>query len=88
MKAQEGRRLQNDGRTDQPRAPQEQGAPAGDEAIRKAEIGSAAAGAMEDQQLMFDEDGLGKYRTGAARTRQSSDGCDQMDEKDDEIARW
>ena len=34
---------------------------------------------MEDQQLMFDEGGLGKY-TDAARTRQSSEGREEMDE--------
>ena len=35
---------------------------------------------------MFDEDGIGKYRTGPARTRKSGDGREEMDEKGHEIA--
>jgi len=63
VKAQESRRLQNKGRTDQPGRLNEQRAPTGDEAIREEEIGGALAGAMEDQELMFDEEGLGNYGT-------------------------
>jgi len=37
---------------------------------------------------MFDEDGLGNYGTDAARTRKSGDGRDEMNEKNDQIARW
>ena len=44
------------------------------------------ARAIEDQQLMFDENGLGNYGTDAARTRQPGDGGEEMDEKDHEIA--
>ena len=85
---QKGRRLQHDGRTDQPGRPHEQGAPAGDEAIRKAEIGSALTRAIEDQQLMFDKDGLGNYGADAARTRKSGDGHEEMDEKNHEITHF
>ena len=46
------------------------------------------AGAIEDQQLMFDEEGLGKYGTDAVRTGQSGEGGDEMDEKDEEIAHF
>ena len=88
MKAQESRRLQNKGRTDQPGRLNEQRAPTGDEAIREEEIGGALAGAMEDQELMFDEEGLGNYGTDAARPRQSGDGREEMDEKDHEIAHF
>ena len=35
---------------------------------------------------MFDEDGLGNYGTDPAWTRKSSDGREEMDEKDHEIA--
>ena len=81
VKAQESRRLQNKGRTDQPGRLNKQRAPTGDEAIREAEIGGALAGAMEDQELMFDEEGLGNYGTDAARPRQSGDGREEMDER-------
>ncbi len=51
-------------------------------------MGSALARAMEDQQLMFDEDGLGNYTADAAGTRKSGDGREEMDEKDHEIAHF
>jgi len=86
VKVQKGRRLQNDGRTEQPGRPHKESAPTGDDAIREAEIRSALARAMEDQQLMFDQDGLGNYGTDAARPRQSGDSRDEVDEKDHEIA--
>jgi len=54
--------------------------------IREAEVGSAVAGTIQDRQLMFDEEGLGKYGTDAARLRQSDDGGDEVDEQDHEIA--
>ena len=81
VKAQESRRLQNKGRTDQPGRLNEQRALTGDEAIREEEIGGALAGAMEDQELMFDEEGLGNYGTDAARPRQSGGGREEMDER-------
>jgi len=53
---------------------------------RDSEIGSAVAGTMADQQLMFDEEGLGNYGTDAARLRKSDDGGDEVDEQDHEVA--
>ena len=86
VKVQEGRRLYHDGRADPPGGPHKQGAPTGKEAIRKAEVGSAVAGTIENQQLMFDEEGFGHYGTSAAGACQSDEGGDDMDEKDNEIA--
>ena len=54
--------------------------------IREAEIWSALARAIEDQQLMFDEDGLGNSGTDAAATWKSGEGVEEVDEKDHEIA--
>jgi hypothetical protein len=88
VKVQKGRRLQNDGRTEQPGRPHKESAPTGDDAIGKAEIRSALARAMEDQQLMFNQDGLGNYGTEAARPRQSGDSRVEVDEKDHEIAHF
>jgi len=48
VEAQESRRFQNDGGTDQAGRPHQQSAPTGDEAVRKAERGSALARAIED----------------------------------------
>jgi hypothetical protein len=88
LKVQKGRRLQHDGGTDDPGRLHKQSAPAGDEAIREAKMGSAMARAIEDQQLMFNENGLGNHGTDAARTRKSGDGGEEMDEKDQEIAHF
>ena len=88
VKVQKGRRRQNDGRTEQPGRPHKESAPSGDDAIRKAEIRSALARAMEDQQLMFNQDGLGNYGTDAARPRHSGDSRDEMYEKEHEIAHF
>ena len=51
-------------------------------------MGSALAGAIEDQQLMFDEGGLGEYGTDAAGTGKSDNGREEMDEKGHEIAHF
>ena len=67
---------------------QEQSAATGDHAIRQAEVGSALAGAIEDEHLMFDEEGLGNYGTDAPRARKSDEGRDEMDEKDRKIAHF
>jgi hypothetical protein len=59
VEAQESRKFQNDGGTDEPGRPHQQSAPTRDEAIQQAEVGSALARAIEDEELMLDEDGLG-----------------------------
>ena len=43
---------------------------------------------MEDQQLMFEQDGLGNNGADTARTRKSGEGRDEMDEKDHDIAHF
>ena len=43
---------------------------------------------IEDQELLLDEKGLSDHRTDAARTQESGEGREEMDEKDHEIARW
>ena len=49
-------------------------------------MGRALARAIEDQELVLDEDGLSNYGTDATRSRKSGDGREEMDEKDYEIA--
>ena len=41
---------------------------------------------IENQELLLDENGLGDHRTDAARTQESGERSDDMDEKEDEIA--
>ena len=45
----------------------EKGAPTGDDTIRRAQVGSRLAAAIEDLQLMFDEHQLGNNGTDASR---------------------
>jgi hypothetical protein len=77
--------FQNDGRTDQSGWPYKQSAPTGDEAIREAEIGSALARAIEDEQLMSHENGLRESGMDAATCKSSGSG-EEMEEKDHEMA--
>jgi hypothetical protein len=44
------------------------------------------SGTIEDQQLLFDEDGLGNHGTRAAGTGQPGDRRQQMQKKNGEIA--
>jgi hypothetical protein len=43
---------------------------------------------IKDEELLFDENGLGDHRTKAARTQKSGNSGDNMDEEDDEIAHF
>jgi hypothetical protein len=43
-------------------------------------------GAIQDQELMLEQKRLGNDGTGTARSEQASQGSDEMDEEDDQIA--
>jgi hypothetical protein len=79
-------RLQNDGGTKDTCRAHEQGTQAGDDPIRGAQVGRTLAPAIEDEQLMPDQHGLGDNRTESTRPRQSGQGDDQMNEYDSEVA--
>ena len=49
-------------------------------------FGGTLAAAIEDEQLMPDQHGFGDNGTESARSRQSGQGDDQMDEYDSEVA--
>ena len=51
-------------------------------------MGSARARATEDEQLRFDEEGLGNCGTDSARTRKSGDDGEEMNEKDHEFVHF
>ena len=50
------------------------------------QIGCPLPRTIEDQELLFDENGLGGYGTDAVRTQESDTSSDDMKEEDDEIA--
>ena len=86
MEAEERGGFQDDGGTDQPARAHEQRAHAGDEAISETEVGGPLAGAIEDQQLLLDENGLGHHGSGAARAGEPGDRRQQMEKQDSPIA--
>ena len=49
-------------------------------------FGAGLPGAIQDQELMLEQKRLGNDGTGTARSEQASQGSDEMDEKDDQIA--
>src|SRR4029453_15856603 len=83
---QQSGRLQNDGGTNDTCRAQEQGAHAGDDPIRGTQVGRTLAPAIEDEQLMPDQHGLGDNGTESTGPRQSGQGDDQMNEYDSEVA--
>ena len=83
MEAQERGGFQDDGGPDQPARADEQRAHAGDEAISEAEVGGPFPRAIEDQQLLLDENGLGHHGSGAAG---AGDRQQQMEKQDGQIA--
>jgi hypothetical protein len=43
---------------------------------------------IEDEELLLDEDRLRHDGTHAAGTQEAGERCDEMNEKNDQIARW
>ena len=65
---------------------QPQRQPAGKDPVRRGQIRRSLPGAIQDQELMLEQNRLGNDGTGTARSEQASQGGDEMDEKDDQIA--
>ena len=86
MEAQERGGFQDDRDTDQPARAHEQRTHAGDHAISEAEVGGTSPGAIEDQQLLLDEHGLGHDGTRAARPGEPGEGRQQMQKQDGQVA--
>ena len=78
--------LQNDGGTEDACRAHEKGEQAGGKAIRDAQVGSTLAPAIEDEQLMPDQRGLGNHGTESPRPGESQHGDNHMNEQDDEVA--
>jgi hypothetical protein len=53
---------------------------------RRGQIRRSLPGAIQDQELMLEQKRLGNDGTGTVRSEQASQGSDEMDEKDDQIA--
>src|ERR1019366_2695643 len=66
MKAQQGSGLEDDGRADPPTRAQEPGTKPEEQAIGGAKIGRSAAGPLQDQELLLQEDTLSENGPGSA----------------------
>ena len=86
VKAQQCRGLQYDCRTEQTSWTHQERHPAGEEAVRRAEIGGSLPGAIQEQELVFEEKRLSNDGTDTARSEQAGQGSDQVEEKNDQIA--
>ena len=60
--------------------------PAGKDPVRRGQIRRSLAGAIQDQELMLKQKRLGNKGMGTARSEQTSQASDEMDQKDDQIA--
>jgi hypothetical protein len=76
----------DDGGTQNACRDHEKGTQTGDEPLCGAQVGSTLAGAIEDAELMFDEQRFGNDGTEPSRPCKPDDGDNQIKEKDDDIA--
>src|SRR5712692_6185325 len=86
MEAQERGGFQADGGTDQPARAYEQRTHAGDHPISQTEVWGTSPGAIENQQLLLDEYGLGHYGTRPTRTGEPGDSRQEVDNEDSQVA--
>jgi hypothetical protein len=86
MEAQERRGLEDDAGTNQPPRTHEERADAGDEAISEVKIGSTPPRAIQNQQLVFEEDGFRNHRPRAAWTGDAGDSRHEVEQEDNQIA--
>ena len=78
MKAQQGSGLEDDDRIDQPTRAQELGTKPEEQAVGGAKIGCSAAGALQDQELLFQEDILSENGSGSANSQENGQFGQQM----------
>jgi hypothetical protein len=86
VKVQQGGRFQHNRRTDQTGTRHAQGAQSCDETIGWTEIRRSLMGSIQDQKLMFDEDGFRDHGADAARAQKPGNRSEDMNEKHEEMA--
>src|ERR1700722_18891598 len=86
VKAEQGRGLQHNGKAEQASGTQPERQPASKNPVRHGQIRRSLPGAIQDQELMLKQKRLGNEGTGTAWSEQTSQGSDEMDQKDDQIA--
>jgi hypothetical protein len=78
MKAQQGGGLEDDGRADQPTRAQELGTEPEEPTVGGAKIGRSAARALQDQELLLQEDILSENGSGPASSQENGQSGQQM----------
>src|ERR1035437_3216068 len=78
MKAQQGSGLEDDGRADQPTRAQEPGTKPEEQAVGGAKIGRSAAGPLQDQELLLQEDTLSENGPGSASSQENGQSGQQV----------
>jgi hypothetical protein len=86
MEIQQGGRLPHNGGRENPRGSHRQRTPTSDDPVRNAEVGSALAGPLEDQQLMANEGRLGEDGGQFTGAYQANNGNDYRNEKQKDVA--
>jgi hypothetical protein len=86
MKEQQGDRLEDYGRTDQPTKAEELGTKTEKQAVGGAKIGRSAAGALQDQELLLQEDNLSENGSGSTRSQENGQAGQQMHQQDNHIS--
>ena len=85
MKIQKCRRLERDRQTSTPLRPNPKRTESSDQAIPDAEIWRTPARAIEDQQLMFGENGFRDHGAHSAWLNDTQDRAHDMDKEEDQI---
>jgi hypothetical protein len=78
--------LQNDGGTEDTCRLHKKSAPTGDDTIRGSQVRSALSASIQDAQLMFDQHRLCNDGTETARSSQSGQSHDQINENAGDVA--
>jgi hypothetical protein len=86
MELHDGGQFDDDGCPQQAGGAQPPSAEGGDNTIDRPQVWGPLAGAVQHQQLLLEEYGLGNDRAGTAGHEKSSDGRDQMNQQDEGIA--
>jgi hypothetical protein len=86
MKMQQSRGLQDDGGPQNARRPHHESAQTGDDAIGRPKIGSPLPTAIQNQDLMSQQHGLGNHRPEATGLTNADNSDDRMQKKSENVA--
>ncbi len=86
MEIEDRRWSEHDGRAEHAGRTHEERTHASEDSIRRAEVRRPLSRAIEDEQLLLDQKRLGDDRPQTAGAHQPSEGDDQVDEQDEQVA--